>query len=84
MAFELNISGRAQAELRRRATREGMDLAAYVAREVERLASGGLTLADISGPARDDFARSGMTDEEFGKLLEDAKQELRGNEDKPA
>lgn len=75
----MNISAQAEEILRRRAARAGMEVATYVAREVERLAARWLTVADISGPANAEFTASGMTDEQLGRFLEDAKHEMRGD-----
>jgi hypothetical protein len=84
MVLRLEISERAEAELRRRAAEAGVEVSEFVARQVERIASGALTLEDISGAARGEFRGSGMTDEEFGEFLERAKHEMRrGEENRP-
>lgn len=36
-----------------------------------------LSLKEIGGPIAEDFARSGMTEDELGDLLEEAKHEMR-------
>lgn len=84
MVLQLNISPEAEAELKRRAALAGLDVASFTARQVERLATGTLTLDDLSGPARIEFLQSGMTDDQLGEFLEQAKHEMRrGEEPRP-
>jgi hypothetical protein len=82
MVLRLNISPRAEAALRRRAAELGVNVETYAERQIERLAAGELTLEELSGPAYEEFLASGMTDDELGQFLEDAKHEMRRNEDR--
>lgn len=73
----IEISDAAAAALTGRAADAGESLAEYAAGIVERTADGPRPLSQISGPAADDFRQSGMTDDELGDLLEDAKHRSR-------
>lgn len=77
MVLSIPISQEAQAKLLAKAAAAGVDVAAYVAALVEQAAKAPLSLQEISGPVADDFARSGMTDDELGDLLEEVKHEMR-------
>jgi hypothetical protein len=54
-----------------------VDVETYAAALIEQSAKPPLTLAEISGPIAEDFARSGMTEDELGDLLEEAKHLMR-------
>jgi hypothetical protein len=77
MDLILHISGELEALLREKAAATGTDLQAYAASVIERCAKAPLTMVEISGPLADEFAKTGMTDDEFGDLLEEAKHEIR-------
>jgi hypothetical protein len=75
--LSIPISTEAEVQLRARASAAGVDLATYVGSLVEETARPPLTLEEISGPIADDFAATGMTEDELGDLLEEAKHEMR-------
>jgi tRNA A-37 threonylcarbamoyl transferase component Bud32 len=77
MVLTLPISSEIEARLTAKATAAGVDVPTYVARIVEQSAKSPLTLKEISGPVADDFALTGMTEDELGELLEDVKHEMR-------
>jgi hypothetical protein len=77
MVLSVSISAEAEAKLVVKAAAAGVDVATYVATIVEQNAKMPLSLKEISGPVADDFAKSGMTEDEFGDLLEEVKHEMR-------
>ena len=77
MTLSISISPEAEARLKARAAVAGVGLAAYVGTLVEQAAKPPLSMEEISGPVADDFARSGMTEDEYGDLLEEVKHEMR-------
>jgi hypothetical protein len=77
MVLNLSISTEAEAKLKARALAAGVDLETYAATLVEQIAEQPLSLKEISGPIAEDFAKSGMTDDELSDLLEEAKHEMR-------
>jgi len=77
MVLTLPISPEAEARLAAKAKAAGLDVPTYVAHLVEESAKTPLSLKEISGPVAADFAKSGMTEDEFGDLLEAAKHEMR-------
>lgn len=76
MTLEISLTPEAETRLRERAAAAGKhpaDLArAIVERDVRRP-----TLEEISGPIYQEFLRSGMTDDELGDMLEEAKHAMR-------
>lgn len=77
MVLAVPISSEAEAALQEKARAANTDLTTYVTALIEQAAKPALSLKEISGPVADDFAKSGMTDDEFGDLLEEAKHEMR-------
>jgi hypothetical protein len=77
MVLSFSISQEAEAKLKAKAAAAGVDASTYAAALVEQIAKAPLSLKEISGPIADDFAKSGMTDDELGDLLEEAKHEMR-------
>ncbi len=77
MVLSLSISPEAEAKLKAKAAAAGVDIESYAAAIVEQTAQIPLSLKEISGPVAEDFAKSGMTDDELGDLLEEAKHEMR-------
>ncbi len=76
MTLEISLTPEAESRLRERAAAAGKQPAelarAIVERDVRRP-----TLEEISGPIYQEFLKSGMTDEQLGDLLEDAKHAMR-------
>jgi hypothetical protein len=77
MVLSLSISAEAEATLKAKAAAAGVDVETYAAALVEQAATAPLSLREISGPIAEDFAKSGMTEDELGDLLEEAKHEMR-------
>lgn len=77
MTLAISISHDAEERLRAKAAAAGMDVTTYAARELERSVAAPRSLREISGPAYEEFVRSGMTDDEFGDVLEKAKHTMR-------
>ena len=77
MVLSVPLSQEVEAKLSARARAAGVDLSTYVAALVEETTKPPLSLREISGPIADDFARSGMTDDELGDFLEEVKHEIR-------
>lgn len=77
MTLKLSISPNAETKLREKAAEVGQDVSDYAAGVLERMAESPMDLRDISGPLFDEFKASGMTDDELGDLLEDAKHRMR-------
>ena len=76
MALTISLSPPVEAKLRKRAADEGKDATTYASQLIEQ-AVGRSTLDEILAPVRAEFAASGMTEDELGDLLEDAKHEMR-------
>lgn len=77
MVLSVPISQETEAKLVARARAAGVDLSTYVAALVEETTKPPLSLHEISGPIANDFANSGMTDDELGDFLEEVKHEMR-------
>lgn len=77
MVLAVPISSEAEAALQEKARAANTDLTTYVTALIEQAAKPALSLREISGSVADDFAKSGMTGDEFGDLLEEAKHEMR-------
>lgn len=77
MTLHVSLSPKAEATLREKAIAAGQDVAAYAASVLERLAEPPLPLREISGPLSEEFRACGMTDDQLGNLLEDAKHRAR-------
>lgn len=76
MILEISLTPEAETRLRERAAAAGKPPAelagAIVERDVRRP-----TLEEISGPIYQEFLKSGLTDDELGDLLEEAKHAMR-------
>ena len=69
-------SSAAPAKLRAQAEAAGQEMIAYAAALLERAAKQP-PLEEILAPVRAEFAASGMTDDQLGDYLEEAKHEMR-------
>ncbi len=76
MALSIPLSAEAEAKLNEQAAAAGKDAARYAAEIVEAAVTKP-TLDQILAPVREEFARSGMTEEELTTLIEEAKHEAR-------
>jgi hypothetical protein len=79
MTLTISIPAEAEAKLKMRAAASGQDLSSYVAKLVSRFAEPPTPLEKLSGPIYQKFLESGMTDDELGDLLEQAKHEMRAD-----
>lgn len=77
MTIPIPISPETEARLRQRAQASGEDLPAYIAKLVSHFAEPPTPLEELSGPIFEAFKASGMTDDQLGDLLENAKHEMR-------
>ena len=76
MVLNVPISAEAEAKLKAKAQAAGVDIATFAARTLERVAARP-SLDEVLAPLREEFDRSGMTEEELTDLLEEAKHEMR-------
>jgi len=63
--------------LKAKAAAAGVDVETYAARQLELMASRPKSLKEISGPIAEEFARSGMTEDELSDFLEAEKHAMR-------
>jgi hypothetical protein len=77
MVLSLSISAEAEARLKAKAAAAGVDIETYAARHLELIAAPPRSLKEISGPISEDFARSGMSEEELSEFLEAEKHAMR-------
>jgi hypothetical protein len=77
MVLTLSISPEAEAQLKAKAAAAGVDVETYAAQYIELMASPARSLEEISGPIGEDFAKSGMTEEELSEFLEEEKHAMR-------
>jgi hypothetical protein len=79
MTLRIEVSPETETRLKARAVAAGMDVETYVGALVEQSAKRPLSLDEISGPVADDFAKSGMTEDELSEVLEKAKHAMRAD-----
>jgi hypothetical protein len=77
MVLTVPISREAEVKLSAKARAAGVDVSTYVATLVEQTTKPPLSLRELSGPMAEEFAKSGMTDDELGDFLEEVKHEMR-------
>lgn len=77
MVLSVSISPEAEAALKARAAVAGVDVATYAARHLEAIVASPRSIKEISGPIAEEFARSGMTEDELSDLLETEKHSMR-------
>ena len=77
MVLSLAISAEAEARLKARAAAAGVDVETHAARYIELLALPPKSLKDISGPIAEEFALSGMSEDELSDFLEAEKHAMR-------
>jgi hypothetical protein len=77
MTLSVQISSEAEAKLKAKALAAGVDVETYVSALLAQITQPPLSLEEISGPVAGDFAKSGMTEDELGDLLEHAKHAMR-------
>jgi hypothetical protein len=77
MSVTITLPPEAERQLARRAQAAGLDAPAYAQKLLLSALGRPETLEEISGPLQQQFRDSGMTDDEFGDLLEEAKHAMR-------
>jgi predicted transcriptional regulator len=81
MTLTIELPEAVERKLAEKASRSGRTPAAYVTELIERAVAPEKTLDEILGPIRQEFAESGMTEEEFDVLIEEAREVPRGEDD---
>jgi hypothetical protein len=76
MTLTIPLSPQAEAMLKERALAAGQDVVTYTTLLLESVTKP-RTLEELSGPIRQRFIDSGVTDEQLGEELEKAKHEMR-------
>ncbi|HZZ44008.1 MAG TPA: hypothetical protein VFE58_13820 [Tepidisphaeraceae bacterium] len=82
MTLTLNLPHDDEQRLAQKAHAAGVDVQTFVERIVHAAATRPL-IDDILRPIRDAFHASGMTDEELGDVLENAKHQMRTDRRSP-
>jgi hypothetical protein len=77
MTFSISIPAETELALRERAASVGEDLPTYVSRLVASLAARPVPLEELSGPIYQNFLASGVSDDQLGDLVEEAKHAMR-------
>ena len=82
MMLSLSISREAEVHLKEQARVAGLDLETYAARHLESVASWPKSMEAISGPIAEEFAKTGMTEDEQSEFLEAEKHAMRAERGK--
>ena len=77
MSILIVLPTEAERRLDERARAAGIDVPAYAQRLLLSVLDRPQSLVEISGPLRKQFLESGMTDDELGDVLEEAKHAMR-------
>lgn len=77
MSVTITLSPESEAWLAKRASAMRQDLPTYIAAFLDRLATSSQALPGLLQITQEAFDASGMTDDELGDLLEDAKHAMR-------
>ena len=78
MTLAVPLSPQAESRLKERASAAGVDLPTYAAQLLERQLMQGDALAEISGSAAKEFAKTGMTEQQLADELEREDHASRG------
>lgn len=76
MTLTIELSEGVERKLAEKASRSGSTPAHFVADLVEKAVAPELTLSEILAPIRQEFAESGMTEEEWDEMMEAAREEV--------
>lgn len=76
MTITLRLSPDEEKKLLERATESGQDVTSYVRQLIQCDISKPVSLSEILAPVREDFRRSGMTEDELASLIEEARDEV--------
>lgn len=79
MVLSLSLSREAEAKLKEKAAAAAVDVETYATRHLERMAARPKTLREISGPIAEEFARSGMSEDDLSDFLEIEKHAMRAD-----
>lgn len=77
MSVMISLPPEAEARLKSRAEAAGQELPEFLSKLVSQFAQAPKSLEEISGDVYKNFLASGMTDDELGDMLEEAKHEMR-------
>jgi hypothetical protein len=77
MTLTISLPPETETKLQERARAAGLDLPSYAAQIIECSLRAPRTLEEISGPVYQRFLDSGVSDEQLGEELEQAKHEMR-------
>lgn len=83
MTLSISITPEAEARLRQRAAATGEPLDVYAAKVLEQAATAP-TLEELLAPARRQIADSGMSDREFDELVNELRDEVWREKQRPA
>jgi hypothetical protein len=75
MSVTIEFSPQLEKTVREHAARNGQDLTAFVVQAVEEKVAKARTFAEVCAPIADAVAEAGLTDEEFDRFLEEAREE---------
>jgi predicted transcriptional regulator len=76
MALTLDLPPELEQTLRQQAARSNQDVTAFVLQAVQEKIARGQTFDDICAPFAAAVAATGMTDEEFDRFFEEAREEV--------
>jgi hypothetical protein len=76
MTLRLHLADQEAERLSEKARAAGLDVRTYIERLIH-LAASGPPLSEVLAPVREAFHASGMSEDELGDLLEQAKHEMR-------
>lgn len=76
MTLTLSLSPEEERKLLERASESGQDVTSYVRHLIRRDISKPAYLGEILAPVREDFRRSGATEDELARLIEEARDEV--------
>jgi hypothetical protein len=77
MVLNLSISAQAEARLKAKAAKAGVDVETYATQHLELMAAMPKSLRQISGPIAEAFSHSGMSEDELSDFLEVEKHAQR-------
>lgn len=76
MDIRISIRPEMQEKLQQRAVASGQNVEAYIERLIERALSGPPSIDELLAPVREQFAESGVTEDELDALIEEAREEV--------
>ena len=76
MSLTITLKPETEAKLKSKASAQGFEVADYVENLIEKDIDPRKTLDEIFAPVRKEFEESGMTEDEFDKLIYQARREV--------